>query len=201
MKEAACLLKPKKSDISGGFTSDALLNAPDILFDQLATVFRSYLIHGHVSSNLLACCFIPLLKGSTKDPADTSSYRAIAGSSLILKLLEKVILLIWGHLLGSDSLQFGFKQNTGTTQCTWLVTEVVQHFIRQGSHPIVTLLDCKAAFDICKFDILFEKLLDTELPAIVIRTLMFSYQHQYAWVRDISNPERNKTGSNSKSCI
>ena len=41
VKEAACLLKPKKSDISGGFTSDALLNAPDILFDQLATVFRS----------------------------------------------------------------------------------------------------------------------------------------------------------------
>ena len=163
VKEAACLLKPRKGDVSGGFTSDALLNAPDIMFDQLATVFRSFLIHGHVSSYLLACCFIPLLKGSTKDPADTSSYRAIAGSSLILKLFENVILLIWGHLLQSDTLQFGFKQKTSTTQCTWLVTEVVQHFLRQGSHPIVTLLDCKAAFDICKFNVLFEKLLDTGL--------------------------------------
>ena len=183
VKEAACLLKPKKGDISGGFTSDALLNAPDIMFDKLATIFRSFLIHGTVSSCLLACCFIPLLKGSTKDPADTSSYRAIAGSSLILKLFEKVILLIWGHLLGSDSLQFGFKEKTSTSQCSWLVTEVVQHFLRQGSHPIVTLLDCKAAFDICKFNILFEKLLYTGLPAIVVRALMFSYQHQYAWVR------------------
>ena len=183
VKQAACLLKPRKSDVSGGFTSDALLHAPDILFDHLATVFRSFLVHGSVSSYLLACCFLPLLKGSTKDPADTSSYRAIAGSSLILKLFEKVILLIWGHLLGSDSLQFGFKQDTSTTQCTWLVTEVVQYFLRQGSHPIVTLLDCKAAFDTCKFNILFEKLLNTGLPAIVVRTLMFSYQHQYAWVR------------------
>ena len=128
----------------------------------------------------MACCFLPLLKGPTKDPADPSSYRAIAGSSLILKLFEKVILLIWGHLLGSDSLQFGYKKKTSTTQCTWLFSEVVQHFIRQGSHPIVTLLDCKAAFDICKFNILFEKLLDTGLPAIVVRALMFSYQQQYA---------------------
>ena len=183
VKEAACLLKPKKGDVSGGFTSDALLNAPDILFDHLATIFRSFLTHGTVSSHLLACCFLPLLKGSTKDPADTSSYRAIAGSSLILKLFEKVILLIWGHLLGSDSLQFGYKQKTSTSQCSWLVTEVVQHFLRQGSHPIVTLLDCKAAFDICKFNILFEKLLSTGLPAIVVRALMFSYQHQYAWVK------------------
>ena len=138
VKEAACLLKPRKSDVSGGFTSDAILNAPDIMFDQLATVFRSFLVHGTVSSNLLACCFLPLLKGSSKDPAVTSSYRAIAGSNLILKLFEKVILLVWGHLLGSDSLQFGYKQDTSTTQCSWLVSEVVQHFLRQGSNPIVT---------------------------------------------------------------
>ena len=116
------------------------------MFDQLATVFRSFLIHGTLTSYLLACCFLPLLKGN-KDPADTGSYRAIAGTSLILKLFEKVVLLVWGHLLATDSLQFGFKEKTTTTQCTWLVTEVVQYFLRQGSHPIVTLLDCKAAFD------------------------------------------------------
>ena len=40
VKKAAVLLKPQKSDISGGFTSDALLNSPDILFDMLAAVFR-----------------------------------------------------------------------------------------------------------------------------------------------------------------
>ena len=121
VKEAACLLKPQKGDVSGGFTSDAILNAPDIMFDQIASVFCSFA----VTSYLLACCFLPLLKG-TKDPAECGSYRAIAGSSLILKLFEKVILLVWGHLLVSDTLQFGFKEKTSTTQCTWLVSEVVQ---------------------------------------------------------------------------
>ena len=125
MKEAVSLLKPRKMDVSGGFTSDALLNGPDILFEQLVSIFRSWLLHGTVTFSLLAFAFLPLLKSSLKDPVDTGSYRAIAGSSLILKLFEKVMLLVWGHLLGTDSLQFGFKADTSTTQCSWLVQEVM----------------------------------------------------------------------------
>ena len=35
VKKAACNLKPGKSDVSESFTSDAILNAPDILFNLL----------------------------------------------------------------------------------------------------------------------------------------------------------------------
>ena len=94
VKEAASLMKAAKSDVTGGFTSDAILNAPDQLFDQLAAVYRSWLIHGSVTPVLLACAFLPHLKNSLKDPADTGSYRAIAGSSLLLKLFDKVVILI-----------------------------------------------------------------------------------------------------------
>ena len=41
VKEAACKMKPGKGDVSESYTSDAILNAPDILFDQLAAVYRS----------------------------------------------------------------------------------------------------------------------------------------------------------------
>ena len=102
--------------------SDALKNASDLLFDQLGSVFRSRLYHGTVKPSLLACPFLPLLKSHLKDPSDPNSYRAIAGSSLILKSFELVVLLVWGHLLSSDSLQFGYKAKTSTTLCTWLVT-------------------------------------------------------------------------------
>ena len=40
VKAATVKMKPRKSDVSGGFTSDCLLNGPDILFSHLATVFR-----------------------------------------------------------------------------------------------------------------------------------------------------------------
>ena len=85
--------------------------------------------------------------------------------------------------MSSDSLQFGFKAGTSTTQCTWLVQEVVGHFLRNGSHPILTVLDCSKAFDTCKFSVLFTKLLDAGLPPVVIRVLMFVYQEQFAWVK------------------
>ena len=58
---------------------------------------------------------------------------AIAGSALLLKLFDKVILLVWGHHLSSDALQFGYKPGTSTTQCSWMVQEVVQFFQRRGT--------------------------------------------------------------------
>ena len=183
VKEAVCSMRPRKSDVSSCYTTDALLNAPDILFEQLAVIFRSWLTHGKITPSMLACSFLPLLKSSLKDPSNTGSYRAIAGSSLILKVFEKVIILLWGHLLASDSLQFGFKAKTSTTQCTWLVTEVVQHLLRSGTNPIVTVLDCTKAFDLCKFSILFNRILDTGVPPIVVRCLMTMYEDQYGWVK------------------
>ena len=182
VKEAAARMKAKKSDVSGSYTSDAILNAPDIFFDHLALVYRSWLLHGTVSLPLLSCAFLPLFKGGLKDPSKTDSYRAIAGSSLLLKLFDNVILLLWGDLLGTDSLQFGFKSGTSTTECSWMVMEVASYFLRRGTPCIVTLLDCSKAFDMCQFSVLFQKLKKKGLPAIVIRTLIFVYEEQTAWV-------------------
>ena len=125
MKQAACKIKPNKGDVSESYTSDAILNAPDVLFELLAGVFRSWLVHGTVTLSLLACAFLPLLKNSLKNPADVKSYRAIAGSSLILKLFDQVVLLLWGDLLQSDPLQFGYKAGYSTTQCSWFVMETL----------------------------------------------------------------------------
>ena len=64
VKEAVAKLKPNKTDVSGSFVSDALKNAPDLLHNLLATIFRSWLSHGSVTPSLLACSFLPLLKSS-----------------------------------------------------------------------------------------------------------------------------------------
>ena len=46
----------------------------------------------------------------------------------------------------------------------------------------MTLLDCSKAFDTCQFSVLFDKLHRKNLPALVIRTLIFVYEEQTAWV-------------------
>ena len=41
VKKAATLMKPNKADVTGSFTSDLLLYAPDSMYSALAAVFRS----------------------------------------------------------------------------------------------------------------------------------------------------------------
>ena len=49
LKEACCRMKPGKMDVSGSYTSDVFLNAPASLFEKIAPVFRSFVIHGDVT--------------------------------------------------------------------------------------------------------------------------------------------------------
>ena len=80
-------------------------------------------------------------------------------------------------------MQFGFKKKCSTGSATWMVQEVLQNFLRSGSKPIAVVLDCSKAFDLAKFNILFESLLKRKVPAIVVRAISFSYREQLAWVR------------------
>ena len=59
VKKVVLSMKARKSDISGGYTSDALLNAPDIMFEQLATIFRSWLVHRKSVAQHLILCIPP----------------------------------------------------------------------------------------------------------------------------------------------
>ena len=84
VKQACARMKPGKMDVTGSYSSDVFLNAPDLMFDLLADVFRSYLIHGSVTPQILSCAFLPLFKGGLKNPDKLDSYRAIAGASQLL---------------------------------------------------------------------------------------------------------------------
>ena len=130
----------------------------------------------------LVFALIPLLKNSLKDPSVSYSYRAIALSLLVIELFESCILLILGELLSSDTLQFGFKKKCSTGTATWLVQDVLQHYLQRGSKPVMVVLDCTKAFDLARFDILFGRLLE-KIPAIVVRILSYSYSEQLAWIR------------------
>ena len=88
VKKSATRMKPDKSDVSGIFSSNAILNASDSFFDIIAPLYRSWLMHGTVTLSLLAWAFLPLFKGGLKDPSNTDSYRAITEASLILQQLS-----------------------------------------------------------------------------------------------------------------
>ena len=74
VKAAAANMKPHKSDVSESFTSDVFLHGPDIMFEYLTLVFKSFLVHGTISNEVLCCAFLPLYKGGLKNPEKFDSY-------------------------------------------------------------------------------------------------------------------------------
>ena len=203
VKIASKKLWSSKGDVTGSYNSDMIKNCPDMFYELLAAVFRSWLIHGTVTRSFLACAFLPLVKG-LKDPSLTENYRAVAGSSLILKLFDYVILHLWADLLQSDSLQFGYKRSTSTTECSWLVMTVADYFRGRGSPVYCATLDAKQGFDRCSWNVIFSSLRKRHLPAVVIRALLFVYTEQSAvvkWGGAVSEPFSLTNGTRQGSVI
>ena len=97
-------------------------------------------------------------------------------------LFERVVLFLWGEKLASGSLQMGYKRNSSTAQCSYLVSETVAYFLREGTNPFMVALDMTSAFDKCRFSILFSLAME-KLPSIIVWTLIYVYEKQYAWVK------------------
>ena len=104
-------------------------------------------------------------------------------SSLILKLLDWIILILFGVSLGVDDLQFAYQPGSSTTMCTWAAVETINYFMRNGTEVYTCLMDMTKAFDLVKHSLLFKKLISAGLSSIFVRLLLFIYVNQYANVR------------------
>ena len=144
---------------------------------------RSFLVHGHVTFFLLLATLVPLIKDKLGSINVSKNYRSIAISSLILKLLDWIILIIFGDVLGVDELQFAYQPGCSTTMCTCTVVETIDYFLRNGGEVFSCMMDMTKAFDLVKHSLMFKKLLEAGLPAIFIRLLIFIYVNQFANVR------------------
>ena len=183
VSEAVGHLKSEKSDPSYDFSSDCLRNDLFVLFEQLATLFRIYLTHGHVSNILMLATLIPLIKDKLGDHCSSNNYRSIAISSLILKVFDWVIVILYSDKLAFDDLQFSYQANCSTNMCTWMVVETIDYFSRNGSEVFTSVMDMRKAFDNVKRSMLFTKLLQKGVPEIYIRLLMVMYENQIVNVK------------------
>jgi hypothetical protein len=183
VKEAAKHLKDGKSDPVHVFSSDCIKNAPDILFQLLSVVIRSFLFHGHVTIYLLLATLVPIIKNKLASINTSKNYRSIAISSLVFKILDWIILTLFGQKLGLDELQFAYQQESSTSMCTWAVMETIGYFLRNGSEVFTCQTDMTKAFDLVQHSLLFQKLLQEGLSSIFIRILIVIYIFQFANVR------------------
>ena len=130
VKEAVSKLNSNKTDPVYSFTSDFLKNAPEILF-QYQIIIKSFLIHANTSYVLLLATLVPIIKDKMGDMCSSKNYRSIAISSLILKIIDWVIIILFGEYLSLDDLQVSYQSGCSTTMCTWLAIETIDHFFEK----------------------------------------------------------------------
>ena len=120
---------------------------------------------------------------SKKSLSDSNNYRSIAISSILGKVLDNIVIEKHNHVLSRSNLQFGFRANHSTDQCTFVLKETVNHFVNHGSSVYVTLLDASRAFDRVNYVRLFSLLLNRGLCGLTACLLLRSYVFQSICVR------------------
>ena len=183
VKEATEHLNCNKTDPIYDFSSDCLKNGPDSLYVNLSLMLQAFLIHSHVSVHLLLAILVPIVKDRLGDISSSKNYRSIAISSLVLKIFDWLVILLFGTTLGLDDLQFSYQAGVSASMCTWLAMETIDLFLRNGGEVFSCQADKTKAFDLVKHSVLFRKLLEKKLSKIFLRLLIVMYMMQNARVR------------------
>ena len=77
--------------------------------------------HGYSPVQMLGGTIVPIpkIKGTSK----LDNFRGITLGSILCKILEIIILSKYKDQLGTSNLQFGFKKQSSTANCTFMVQE------------------------------------------------------------------------------
>ena len=180
--QAISNLKFNKSDSSFDWKSNAFLVASDVLANHLSILIQCFLIHGYIPSSLLSCTLKPIVKDNLASKFSSDNYRAIGISSLILKVLDWVILILYGSELKPSEFQFGFQKKNSPTMCSWVVSETINFFNNRNTPVFTCFLDLTKAFDLVNFSKLFIKL-SAKISPIFVRLIAFIYVNQICVVQ------------------
>ena len=108
VKEAAHKLKPGKSDPVFTFSSDCFKSAPNSLYENLSLILQGFLVHGHITNILLLATLVPIIKDKLGSINVSKNYRSIAISSIVLKLIDWIFILLFGIKFGLNDFQFAY---------------------------------------------------------------------------------------------
>ena len=126
---------------------------------------------------------IPLIKNSRESKQNSDNYRALTIGTSLSKLLDIVILNRQADVLETSELQFGFKEKSSTTMCTFMVLETIAYYKSRGSKVHIVLLDASKAFDRVDYIKLFDKLIGRGMCPLTVRLLLNMYTNQKLQVK------------------
>ena len=134
--------------------------------------------HGTSTEELVEGIMIPLIKDRRSSHQNSENYRALTLGTTLSKFFETIIMQNNTHIFLSSEQQFGFKANSSTTMCTFVLNETIEYYNSNNSTVFSLMLDASKAFDRVAYVLLFRKLIDRKLNPLIIRFLMNMYTQQ-----------------------
>ena len=116
VKQAVGKIKSGKSDPVHLFSSDCIKVESVTLVELLTIIIRCYLIHGHVTRYLLLATLVPIIKDKLGSLNSNNNYGSIDISSLLLKMLDWIIILLFGDTFRLHGLQFTYQYQPGISE-------------------------------------------------------------------------------------
>ena len=117
----------------------------------------------------------PLLKNKTGNSSDKNNYRPIALVTACTKIFEICLLEMLEHYLHTYDHHFGFKKQHSTDMCIFTVKIVIKYYTKQTSSVYTCFLDAAKAFDRVSHWTLFSKLINRNIPLVIVRIIAFLY--------------------------
>ena len=176
-------MKTGKNDGNVGHCSDHIIHGTSLLNEYISLLFTAMLVHGYSPEGFVLCTITSIPKNKRKSINDSDNYRGIALSSILSKIFDWIILTTHSNVFETSDLQFGFKQNHSTTQCTFVLKETINYYIKNGGQVFLTLLDASKAFDRVNYIKLFRLLIKKGLCPLMARFLLCMYTNQLIRVR------------------
>ena len=139
--------------------------------------------HGYSDPSFRRSVIIPIIKNKQKAASDSNNYRGIALSSIISKLVDIIIIDKQNVFSKTSDLQFGFKDKSSTTHCTFVMNEVIEYYLSNGGQVYATFLDASKAFDSVRFTNLFKLIVERDICPLIARFLAYCYTNQIGHVK------------------
>ena len=128
---------------------------------------------------------------------DKNNYRPIALVTAASKNFRICLLEILEMYLITHDLQFGFKSKHSADMCIFSAKSIMKYYTEHDSPVFTCFLDASKAFDRINHWTLFRKMIDSKMPLIIVRIIIFWYKSQLVcikWGKLASNFFRISTG-------
>lgn len=163
----------------------------------LAMFYTLCLQHSYLPESLMRTVVVPLVKNRTGDVSDMANYRPISLATVTAKVLDS---LLNGHLsrhIHLNDSQFGFRTGLSTESAIWCLKRTIQYYTERKTPVYACFLDLSKAFDLVNYDLLWDRLGHTDVPAECIYLLKYWYGNQInqvRWAGEMSDDYRLECG-------